>query len=77
MWKREPQVLVDELGIEITWPDTSKWNKIQHRIFAFIAQNWLAVRLYSNCYYAARERAVMPKGFVRFGANVSNRSPAF
>ena len=44
LWKRELQVLADELGIEITIchvpPGTSKWNKIEHRLFSFITQNW-------------------------------------
>jgi hypothetical protein len=44
LWKRELQVLADELGISITVchlpPGTSKWNKIEHRLFAFITQNW-------------------------------------
>ena len=44
LWKRELQSLADELGIEITVchlpPGTSKWNKIEHRLFSFITQNW-------------------------------------
>jgi hypothetical protein len=44
LWKRELQTLADELGIEITVchlpPGTSKWNKIEHRMFSFITQNW-------------------------------------
>ena len=44
LWKRELQVLADELRIAITVchlpPGTSKWNKIEHRLFAFITQNW-------------------------------------
>jgi hypothetical protein len=36
--------LVDELGFPITVshlpPGTSKWNKIEHRLFSFITQNW-------------------------------------
>src|SRR5271166_2000904 len=44
LWKRELQVLADELGIEITVchvpSGTSKWNKIEHRLFSFITQNW-------------------------------------
>ncbi len=44
LWKRELQVLADKLGIEITVcnvpPGTSKWNKIEHRLFSFITQNW-------------------------------------
>jgi Rhodopirellula transposase DDE domain len=44
LWKRELQALVDELGLTITVchlpPGTSKWNKIEHRLFSFITQNW-------------------------------------
>jgi hypothetical protein len=44
LWKRELQVLADELGITITVchlpPGTSKWNRIEHRLFAFITMNW-------------------------------------
>jgi len=44
LWKRELQTLADELGIAITVchlpPGTSKWNKIEHRLFSFITQNW-------------------------------------
>jgi DDE family transposase len=44
LWKVELQKLVDELKIPITVchlpPGTSKWNKIEHRLFSFITQNW-------------------------------------
>jgi hypothetical protein len=44
LWKLELQALVDELGFPITVchlpPGTSKWNKIEHRLFSFITQNW-------------------------------------
>lgn len=44
LWKVELQTLVDELGVPITVchlpPGTSKWNKIEHRLFSFITQNW-------------------------------------
>jgi hypothetical protein len=44
LWKIELQNLADELGIPITVchlpPGTSKWNKIEHRLFSFITQNW-------------------------------------
>jgi len=44
LWKRELQALANELGITICVshlpPGTSKWNKIEHRMFAFITQNW-------------------------------------
>jgi hypothetical protein len=44
LWKLELQALANELDIEITVchlpPGTSKWNKIEHRLFSFITQNW-------------------------------------
>jgi hypothetical protein len=44
LWKRELQNLADELGLTVTVchlpPGTSKWNKIEHRLFSFITQNW-------------------------------------
>ena len=44
LWKLELQGLVDALGFPITVchlpPGTSKWNKIEHRLFSFITQNW-------------------------------------
>ncbi len=44
LWKVELQKLVDELGFPITVchlpPGTSKWNKIEHRLFSFITKNW-------------------------------------
>jgi len=44
LWKVELQKLVDEIGLPISVshlpPGTSKWNKIEHRLFSFITQNW-------------------------------------
>jgi DDE family transposase len=44
LWKCALQRLADETGVAITVchfpPGTSKWNKIEHRLFAFISQNW-------------------------------------
>ena len=44
LWKVELQRLADELGFPISVchlpPGTSKWNKIEHRLFSFITQNW-------------------------------------
>jgi len=52
LWKRELQVLADELGIAISVchlpPGTSKWNRIEHRMFAFITQNWRGKPLVSH-----------------------------
>ena len=43
-WKMALQRLADETGIRITVahfpPGTSKWNKIEHRMFCHITQNW-------------------------------------
>jgi hypothetical protein len=44
LWKVELQKLADELGMQISVchfpPGTSKWNKIEHRLFSFISMNW-------------------------------------
>jgi hypothetical protein len=44
LWKVELQGLADETGLEIKVchlpPGTSKWNKIEHRLFSFITMNW-------------------------------------
>ena len=46
LWKKELQKLATEIGIEIHIchypPGTSKWNKIEHRMFAHITKNWRA-----------------------------------
>ena len=51
LWKLELQRLADELGLSIEVhhlpPGTSKWNKIEHRLFSFITQNWRAKPLLS------------------------------
>jgi hypothetical protein len=51
LWKCELQKLANELGIYIDVhhlpPGTSKWNKIEHRLFSFISMNWRAKPLVS------------------------------
>jgi hypothetical protein len=51
LWKRELQRLANEIDIDIAVhhlpPGTSKWNKIEHRLFSFISQNWRARPLVS------------------------------
>lgn len=51
LWKTELQKLATELDIEISVchfpPGTSKWNKIEHRLFSFISKNWRAKPLTS------------------------------
>ena len=44
LWKWELQKFADRSGLKISVchlpPGTSKWNKIEHRLFSFISQNW-------------------------------------
>ena len=51
LWKVSLQGLADELGIKLFVchfpPGTSKWNKIEHRLFSFITKNWRARPLVS------------------------------
>jgi hypothetical protein len=52
LWKVELQRFVDEAGLPVTVchfpPGTSKWNKIEHRLFSFITQNWRGKPLVSH-----------------------------
>lgn len=52
LWKVEIQKLADEIGIPVTVshfpPGTSKWNKIEHRLFSFISMNWKGRPLISH-----------------------------
>jgi hypothetical protein len=49
LWKSELQNLANELNMEITVchfpPGTSKWNKIEHRLFCHISMNWKGIPL--------------------------------
>ncbi len=51
LWKKELQELANETKLEIYVchfpPGTSKWNKIEHRLFSYITQNWRARPLIS------------------------------
>ena len=52
LWKTELQKLADETGLEIAVchfpPGTSKWNKIEHRLFSAITMNWRGKPLVSH-----------------------------
>jgi transposase len=52
LWKTELQRLADQTGLQIRVchfpPGTSKWNKIEHRLFSFISMNWRAKPLISR-----------------------------
>jgi hypothetical protein len=52
LWKVELQALADRMGLPIQVchfpPGTSKWNKIEHRMFCHITQNWRGRPLVSH-----------------------------
>jgi len=52
LWKTELQKLANETGLAITVahhpPGTSKWNRIEHRMFSFISINWRGKPLLSH-----------------------------
>ena len=52
LWKVSLQGLADEIGLKLFVchfpPGTSKWNKIEHRLFSFITQNWRGKPLVSH-----------------------------
>lgn len=52
LWKSELQKLANKTGLMITVlhypPGTSKWNKIEHKLFSFISKNWRAKPLVSH-----------------------------
>jgi transposase len=52
LWKVELQRFADEAGLEVTVchfpPGTSKWNKIEHRLFSHITMNWRGRPLVSH-----------------------------
>ena len=52
LWKVELQRFADESGLEVTVchfpPGTSKWNKIEHRLFSHITMNWRGRPLVSH-----------------------------
>jgi hypothetical protein len=52
LWKTQLQKLANESGLEISVchlpPGTSKWNKIEHRLFSYISQKWRGKPLVSH-----------------------------
>ena len=52
LWKVELQKIADDTGLQITVchfpPGTSKWNKIEHKLFSHITQNWRGRPLISH-----------------------------
>jgi hypothetical protein len=77
LWKLELQGLVDELGFPVTVchlpPGTSKWNKIEHRLFSFITQNWRGKPLVTHQVIVNLISATTTKAGLRVSSRVDNR----
>lgn len=81
LWKLELQKLADETGLQLTVchlpPGTSKWNKIEHRLFSFISQNWRGKPLITHQVIVDLIAATSTKSGLKVRAQVdSNLYPA-
>lgn len=80
LWKFELQTLANELGFPITVchlpPGTSKWNKIEHRLFSFITQNWRGKPLVTHQVIVSLIAATTTKAGLRVRAHVDQRTYA-
>jgi len=78
LWKTELQALADETGLEIRVchfpPGTSKWNKIEHRLFSFISINWRAKPLVSRQAIISLIGATTTRTGLRVHARLDERS---
>jgi hypothetical protein len=72
VWKSELAALAAETGLAITVchfpPGTSKWNKIEHRLFSHITHNWRARPLTSHDVVVKTIEAVRTRGGLRVEA---------
>jgi hypothetical protein len=80
LWKLELQNFADELGFPISVshlpPGTSKWNKIEHRLFSFITQNWRGRPLISHEVIVQLIRATKTRTGLRVGCDLDrNKYP--
>lgn len=77
LWKVELQKLAEELGFPIQVchlpPGTSKWNKIEHRLFSFISQNWRGQPLISHEVIVNLIKATTTRKGLRVEAAVDHR----
>ena len=77
LWKLELQTLVDETGLSITVchlpPGTSKWNKIEHRLFSHISMNWRGRPLVSHEIIVKLIGATMTKSGLKVRAKLDKR----
>src|SRR5438445_288866 len=69
LWKLELQKLADETGLEISVchfpPGTSKWNKIEQRLFSFITKNWRGKPLVSHKFIVNLVHATITRTVLR------------
>ena len=77
LWKLELQSLANELEFPITVchlpPGTSKWNKIEHRLFSFITQNWRGKPLVTHQVIVSLIAATTTKTGLRVRSRVDPR----
>jgi hypothetical protein len=81
LWKTEIQKFANETKLEILIchlpPDTSKWNKIEHRLFSFISQNWRGRPLVSHQVIVDLIAATRTKTGLKVHAQIdTNRYPS-
>jgi transposase len=78
LWKRELQTLADDTGLSIAVshfpPGTSKWNKIEHRLFSFISKNWRGQPLTSLQVIVSLIAATTTKKGLKVHAEIDDRS---
>jgi Rhodopirellula transposase DDE domain len=78
LWKVELQKLADDTGLAISVchfpPGTSKWNKIEHRLFSFITQNWRGKPLISHEVIVNLIAATTNKGGLRVATQLDTNA---
>lgn len=77
LWKFELQRFVDETGLDVSVchlpPGTSKWNKIEHRLFSYISMNWRGQPLVSHEVVVKLIGATMNKTGLKVKATLDKR----
>ena len=80
LWKVRLQQLADEMGLKISVchfpPGTSKWNKIEHRMFCHITENWRGRPLVSHAVVVNLIGSTKTRTGLRIGAELDTNSYA-
>ena len=78
LWKVELQKFADETGLTINVmhypPGTSKWNKIEHRMFCHITQNWRGTPLESRMAVVELIAATTTRGGLKIESAIDTRT---